>query len=128
MITYEDFQKLDMRIGKVISAEPVPDSDKLIRFMLDFGIKTAPAEAVPPNSIEKNSLGEERDIRQILSAIREYYPETETLVGKSMLFVTNLEPRTIRGFESQGMLMAVGEDRPIFLIPEESVAPGAKVR
>ena len=43
-------------------------------------------------------------------------------------FVVNLEPRMIRGLESQGMLMAVGEDRPIFLIPEESVAPGAKVR
>lgn len=107
MITYEDFQKLDMRLGKVLVAEAVPDSDKLIRFELD--------------------LGEEKP-RQILSAIREWYSEPEALVGKMMLFVVNLEPRMIRGLESQGMLMAVGEDRPIFLIPEESVAPGAKVR
>lgn len=107
MITYEDFQKLDMRLGKVLVAEAVPDSDKLIRFELDFG---------------------EEKPRQILSAIREWYSEPEVLVGKMMLFVVNLEPRMIRGLESQGMLMAVGEDRPIFLIPEESVAPGAKVR
>lgn len=107
MITYEDFQKLDMRLGKVLVAEAVPDSDKLIRFELDFG---------------------EEKPRQILSAIREWYSEPEALVGKMMLFVVNLEPRMIRGLESQGMLMAVGEDRPIFLIPEESVAPGAKVR
>lgn len=107
MITYEDFQKLDMRLGKVLVAEAVPDSDKLIRFELDFG---------------------EDKPRQILSAIREWYTEPEKLIGKMMLFVVNLEPRMIRGFESQGMLMAVGEDRPIFLVPEESVAPGAKVR
>lgn len=107
MITYEDFQKLDMRLGKVLVAEAVPDSDKLIRFELDFG---------------------EEKPRQILSAIREWYSEPEALVGKMMLFVVNLEPRMIRGLESQGMLMAVGADRPIFLIPEESVAPGAKVR
>lgn len=107
MITYEDFQKLDMRLGKVLVAEAVPDSDKLIRFELDFG---------------------EEKPRQILSAIRQWYSEPEALVGKMMLFVVNLEQRVIRGLESQGMLMAVGEDRPIFLIPEESVAPGAKVR
>ena len=107
MINYEDFQKLDMRLGKVLVAEAVPDSDKLIRFELDFG---------------------EDKPRQILSAIREWYTEPEQLIGKMMLFVVNLEPRMIRGLESQGMLMAVGEDRPIFLIPEESVAPGAKVR
>ena len=106
MITYEDFQKLDMRLGKVLVAEAVPDSDKLIRFELDFG---------------------EDKPRQILSAIREWYTEPEQLIGKMMLFVVNLEPRVIRGLESQGMLMAVGDDRPIFLVPEESVAPGAKV-
>jgi methionyl-tRNA synthetase len=94
MITYEDFQKLDMRLGKVLVAEAVPDSDKLIRFELDFG---------------------EDKPRQILSAIREWYTEPEQLMGKMMLFVVNLEPRMIRGLESQGMLMAVGDDSPIFL-------------
>ncbi len=107
MITIDDFKKLDMRVGKVISATAVPDSDKLIHFVLDFG---------------------EESHRTILSAIREYYTEPEKLVGMTMLFVINLEPRTIRGLESQGMLMAVGEDKPIFLIPSESVTPGSKVR
>ncbi len=106
-INYDEFKKLDMRLGKVLVAEAVPDSDKLIRFELDFG---------------------EEKPRQILSAIREWYTEPERLVGKMMLFVVNLEPRMIRGFESAGMLMAVGEGQPIFLIPESDVAPGAKVR
>ena len=106
-ITYDEFKKMDMRLGKVLVAEAVPDSDKLIRFELDFG---------------------EEKPRQILSAIREWYTEPEKLVGKMMLFVVNLEPRTIRGLESAGMLMAVGEGQPIFLVPEENVAPGARVR
>ena len=107
MISIDDIKKLDMRLGKVLVAEAVPDSDKLIRFELDFG---------------------EEQPRQILSAIREWYSEPEALVGKMMLFVINLEPRTIRGLESQGMLLAVGEDKPVFLIPEEQVIPGSKVR
>ncbi len=106
-ISYDDFIKLDARLGRVLVAEAVPDSDKLIRFELDFG------EGSP---------------RQILSAIREWYPDPAALVGKMMLFVINLAPRKIRGYESAGMLMAVGEDKPIFLVPEEEVAPGAKVR
>lgn len=107
MISIDDIKKLDMRLGRVLVAEAVPDSDKLIRFELDFG---------------------EEQPRQILSAIREWYTEPEALVGKMMLFVINLEPRMIRGLESQGMLLAVGEDKPVFLIPEEVVAPGSKVR
>ncbi|MEI6400526.1 MAG: methionine--tRNA ligase [bacterium] len=107
MISIDDIKKLDMRLGKVLVAEAVPDSDKLIRFELDFG---------------------EEQPRQILSAIREWYTEPEALVGKMMLFVINLEPRMIRGLESQGMLLAVGEEKPVFLIPEESVTPGSKVR
>ena len=106
-ISYDDFIKLDARLGRVLVAEAVPDSDKLIRFELDF------VEGSP---------------RQILSAIREWYPDPAALVGKMMLFVINLAPRKIRGYESAGMLMAVGEDKPIFLVPEEAVAPGAKVR
>ncbi|HSE56950.1 MAG TPA: hypothetical protein VLB02_02615 [Candidatus Paceibacterota bacterium] len=108
-ITIDDFKKIEARVGKVLVAEAVPDSDKLIRFELDFG-------------------GEQP--RQILSAIREWYPEPEKLIGKMLLFVINLEPRTIRGLESNGMLMAVdGSDgAPVFLIPEKEVVPGARVR
>lgn len=108
-ITIDDFKKLKAQIGKVLLAEAVPDSDKLIRFELDFG------EGQP---------------RQILSAIREWYPEPEKLIGKQMLFVTNLAPRKIRGLESNGMLMAVDglDGTPVFLVPEAEVQPGTTVR
>lgn len=108
-ISYDDFKKLDARLGTVLVAEAVPDSDKLIRFELDFG---------------------EEKPRQILSAIREWYPNPEQLVGKQMLFVINLAPRTIRGLESQGMLMAVDgiDGTPVFLVAERAAAPGSKVR
>lgn len=108
-ISIDDFKKVQAKIGKVLTAEAVPDSDKLIRFEIDFG------EEAP---------------RQILSAIREWYPEPQTLVDKMMLFVVNLAPRTIRGHESHGMLMAVdGVDGiPVFLVPEQPVQPGSQVR
>lgn len=107
-LSIDDFKKLDARLGTVLVAEAVPDSDKLIRFELDFG---------------------EEKPRQILSGIREWYPEPEKLVGKQMLFVVNLAPRTIRGYESHGMLMAVDgvEGQPVFLVAEQPSAPGAKV-
>jgi methionyl-tRNA synthetase len=108
-ISTEDFKKVRAKIGKVVTAEAVPDSDKLIRFELDFG---------------------EGELRQILSAIREWYPEPEKLIGKQLLFVVNLAPRTIRGLDSNGMLMAVDglDGTPVFLIPESPVDPGATVR
>ncbi len=108
-ISIEDFKKIKAQIGKVLVAEAVPDSDKLIRFELDFG------EAQP---------------RQILSAIREWYPEPEKLIGKQMLFVVNLAPRKIRGLESNGMLMAVDgiDGAPVFLVAESPVSPGTTVR
>ncbi len=108
-ITYDDFKKLDARLGRVLVAEAVPDSDKLIRFELDFG---------------------EEKPRQILSAIREWYPNPEALIGKQMLFVINLAPRMIRGLESAGMLMAVDgiDGAPVFLVAEKDAAAGSKVR
>ena len=108
-LSFDEFKKLDARLGTVLVAEAVPDSDKLIRFELDFG------EGKP---------------RQILSGIREWYPEPEKLIGKQMLFVINLAPRTIRGYESHGMLMAVDgvEGQPVFLIADAPAAPGSKVR
>lgn len=107
-LTIDEFAKLEARIGLVLSAEAVDGSDKLIRFMLDFG---------------------EEKPRQILSGIKAWY-EPETLVGKKMLFVINLAPRKMMGLESQGMLMAVDglEGQPVFLVPEDEVSPGAKVR
>lgn len=114
-VTYEEFKKMDIRIGTIREIEPVPETDKLLRCQIDFN--------------EKNEAGEPQ-LRQIISGIREFYPEYETLIGKQVLYIVNLEPRKIKGFESQGMLMAVdGSDgKPVFLIPETTVEPGTKVR
>ena len=104
MITLEDFKKVEVRVGKVESAERVPETDKLLRLMVDFG------EGAP---------------RQIVSGIAPYVSDPATLVGRELAFVTNLEPRTIKGLESNGMLFAVGEgDTFAFLTSDRSVPPG----
>ena len=107
--SYEEFKKMDMRVGTIRTVEPVEGADKLLRFEIDFG---------------------EPELRQIVSGIREFFPKYAQLVGKQALYIVNLEPRTIRGVESRGMLMAVdGPDgTPVFLSPEHEVASGARVR
>ncbi|MAF59825.1 MAG: methionine--tRNA ligase subunit beta [Candidatus Pacebacteria bacterium] len=107
MISFEDFKKLDIRIGKVESAERIPETDKLLKLSINFGEET----------------------RQIVSGIAEYISESE-IVGRSYPFIVNLEPRTIRGEESQGMILAVGSDDGSFslLEPSTEVKPGSKIR
>lgn len=106
MVNIEDVHKVDVRIGTVLSAEVVPDTDKLLRLMVDLG------EAEP---------------RQIVSGIRAYVEDPESLIGRQFSFVTNLEPRTLRGLESNGMLFAVGEGESFaFLTPDHPVPPGTK--
>lgn len=124
-ITYDEFKKIEARIGTVVSAEAVLDSDKLIRCEIDFGMRTI----IETNEAGETTTHEVPDVRQILSGIREWYTP-EMLIGKQLLYVVNLAPRTIRGLESNGMLMAVdGPDgAPVFLIPEKEVEKGAKVR
>lgn len=104
-ITIDDLSRVEVKIGTVRSAERVPETDKLLRLTVDFG------EAAGP--------------RQIVSGIAAYVPEPETLVGRQLAFVTNLEPRTIRGLESNGMLFAVGSGETFsFLTPDREVPPG----
>lgn len=112
-ISYEEFKKMDMRIGTIVEVEPIPETDKLLRCQIDFG------------EVDENG---EKKLRQIISGIKEYYPDVSVLINKQVLYIVNLAPRTIKGFESNGMLMAVGDDKPIFLIPEEKVSSGSKVR
>jgi len=104
MATIDDFSKLEFSIGTVTSAELVPETDRLLRLTVDFG--------------------EEED-RQIVSGIRNRVETPEELVGKQFPFVTNLEPRTIKGFESNGMILVAGETA--FLSPTENVDPGTKI-
>jgi len=118
-VTYEEFKKMDIRVGTIREVEPVPETDKLLRCMIDFDERDE--ERNPPAGGK---------LRQIISGIHEFYPEHQKLVGKQVLYIVNLEPRTIKGFESQGMLMAVdGKDgKPVFLTPEVEVHSGSRVR
>ncbi len=117
-ISYDDFAKLDIRIGTVIAAEIVPETDKLIKCTVDFG-----------------ELGE----RIIVSGIAQW-KRPEELIGKQLPYIVNLAPRTLRGVVSQGMLLAASpvrgiasngasdEDGVVLLIPERSVPSGTKLR
>ena len=113
-VNYEEFKKMDIRVGTIREVESVAGTDKLLCCMVDFG---------------------EMELRQIVSGIHEFYPEYEKLIGKQVLYIVNLEPRIIKGTESNGMLMAVdgpsttlGINKPVFLIPETEVNAGSKVR
>lgn len=107
-ITYEDFAKLHIGIGTILSVEPVPDADKLLKLMVEVGEETP---------------------RQILSGIREYFDDPQTLVGQQFPFVLNLAPRVIRGFESQGMILAASHDGALALLaPTTTVPAGTKVK
>jgi methionyl-tRNA synthetase len=105
MISIDDFSKIEVRVGTVKTAERVPDTDKLLRLTVDFGEESGP--------------------RQIISGINAYVNEPEDLIEKQLAFVTNLEPRTIRGLKSNGMLFAVGNDNSFaFLVPDRPIPPG----
>jgi len=115
MISYEDFKKMDIRIGTIREVEVIPDTDKLLRCQIDFG------------EVDENGA---KKFRQIISGIREFYPELNVLMNKQVLYIVNLEPRKIKGYESNGMLMAVDglDGKPVFLTPEVPVSSGSKVR
>jgi methionyl-tRNA synthetase len=83
LISYDDFAKLDIRVGKVLDCMKVPKADKLLQFRIDDGLGG----------------------RTILSGIAEYY-QPEELIGKTVCFIANLEPRKIKGIVSQGMLLS----------------------
>ena len=118
MITYDDFKKVEIRAGRILAAEKIPDTDKLLKLSVDFA---ETKEVVGPTG-EKTI---EPAPRQIVSGIAAYAPDPTALVGRQLAFVTNLEPRTIRGLESNGMLFAVGEgDTFAFLSPDRPVPPG----
>lgn len=97
MISIEDFSRVEMRIGAILTAERVPDTDKLLRLTVDFG------EEAP---------------RQVVSGIAAYFPDPTVLCGKKCPFVTNLQPRLIKGLESQAMIVAVHTEDDAFSLLE----------
>ncbi len=109
-ITYDDFKKVEIKIGKILTVERIEKSEKLLKLSVDFAEETGP--------------------RQILSGIAKYFPNIEDLVGKKCPFVTNLEPKPLMGLESNGMILAVGggEDPfSLFEIPIEELV-GKRVK
>jgi methionine--tRNA ligase beta chain len=120
MIKYEDFKKVEIKAGRILSAEKIPNTDKLLKLSVDFGEMAETAYDTGKKSMLKLSP------RQIISGISAYFPDPTVLVGKTCMFVTNLEPRTIKGFESNGMLFAVSDSAGNFslLEPNPSIVPG----
>jgi methionyl-tRNA synthetase len=106
-LTIDQFNAVEIKIGTVRHAERLPDSDKLLRLEVDFG---------------------EESLRQILSGIAQFV-SPEELVGRQFPFVTNLEPRVIRGSVSNGMLLGVGDGETFALLsPNKQLQSGARVR
>jgi methionine--tRNA ligase beta chain len=122
MITYDDFKKVEIKAGKILSAEKIPNTDKLVKLSVDFGEMAETVDAAGNKSVLKPAP------RQIVSGISSYFPDPAILIGKICMFVTNLEPRTIKGFQSNGMLFAVSDGKGNFslLEPNTSIAPGTQ--
>ena len=105
-VSFDDFGRLDIRTATVLEAERVPKTDKLLKLTIDTGI----------------------DRRVIVSGIAEYY-SPEDMLGKQICILANLEPRTIRGIESKGMILMAkqGDGSMRFITPQEAVANGAMI-
>ena len=120
-ITFEDFKKVEIKMGKILAAEKVADADRLLKLQVDFG----PSASF--GSAQDKSSGQAHETRQIVSGIAESFVPEE-LVGKTLPFVINLEYRKFKGEESQGMLMATGIDGKVILLePSGDVPAGTEV-
>lgn len=106
MITFEDFKKLEIKIGKVLSSEKIEWADKLLKLEIDFGSEK----------------------RQLVAGMAEFF-DPDYFIGKEIPVLINLEPRTFKGIESQGMILAIDVDgKPVLLFPEKEVPPGSIIR
>ncbi len=105
-ITIDDFKKVEIKIGEIISAENIEGSDKLLKLKVNFGTEEW----------------------QVLSGIKAYFPDPQVLVGKRYPFVTNLAPRTMMGLESHAMILAAGGAETPFALFETSGAPGDRIK
>ncbi len=116
MISIDDFKKLEIKIGEILSAKKVENTDKLLKLSVMMGnVDMENGEVVP---------------RQIVSGIAAHFPDPQALVGKKCAFAANLEPRVIRGLESQGMILAVstGDGRFSLLEVDADIPAGSTVK
>ena len=105
MISYDDFAKIDLRVAKIIIAERVENSTKLLKLEVDLGAEK----------------------RQIIAGIGKTY-DPASLTGKQIIVVSNLEPKELAGLESQGMLLAASDENGLaLLIPDKEMSPGSKI-
>ena len=106
-ITYDDFAKLKIVIGTITAVEVVPDSNKLLKLTVEVG---------------------ENQPRQIISGIKKFFSDPQTIVGTQTPFLINLETKVIAGLESQGMILAASDDEKFSLLtPHTSLSNGAIV-
>ena len=105
-ITFDEFQKIDLRIGKIIEATAVPESKKLIKILVDFGSEK----------------------RQAVAGLLKYY-KPEELIGKKCVFLLNLQRRMLAGLESQCMVLAAEDEagNVTVLQPEKDIVEGSKI-
>lgn len=109
MISFDEFKKLDIRIGKIVAAEKIEGSEKLVKLLIDLG---------------------EPELRQIVAGIGPPAGgDVSVLIGKEIPIIANLEPKDLMGTTSFGMLLAAdGEGKPVLLHPAEEVSPGSIVK
>lgn len=108
MISIDEFKKVEIKAGKILSVEILPESEKLLKLTVDFG--------------------EERP-RTVVSGIRKYFSDPEDLVGVISPFVTNLEPRPIMGLTSEAMILALSTDTEFSLLRVgDNIPPGTVVK
>lgn len=115
MITIDEFAKVELKVAKVLSAERIEGSDKLLKLQIHAG-------DVDEAGAPKN--------RQLIAGVGKAYTP-ETLVGRSIVIVANLQPRMLMGLESQGMILAATDlavGTPVILTPAGDVAPGSKIK
>lgn len=113
MITYDYFAKLELRVATIITAKRVTGSEKLLKLQVNLG---------------SQSSEETREERQIIAGIGKNY-QPEDLLGRQIIIIVNLEPRSLLGLESQGMLLAADTPHgPVIITLDQEVAAGAKIK
>jgi len=122
-ISFNDFQKMDIRMGRIVKAEKAEGTEKLMKMQVDFGNEET-------DGMNKQDKAVKPVTRQVVASIAQFYSPKD-LKGKQCPFLFNLEPRKFMGHESQGMLLAIDVegDRSdcVLLHPNKDVRPGAKV-
>jgi len=107
MINYDDFKKVELKVGKILEAEDVPGAEKLLKLRVDIGGET----------------------RQLVAGIKKQYAATD-LIGRLVAVVSNLESRMVMGVESQGMVLAASDDSsgPVLLRLDKDIKPGSVIK